>query len=98
MTYRFTASLWLWPGEAAWHFISLPVSIAEEIRFLRPRRGPGWGSVKVTAAIGGTRWRTSIFPDKKSGTYLLPVKAEIRRKERLEAGREVEVGLEFAGG
>lgn len=41
----------------------------------------GWGSVRVRAVLGGSAWDTSIFPDAKSGTYLLPLKASIRAKE-----------------
>ena len=36
--------------------------------------------------IGATRWSTSIFPDKKRGTYVLPVKKSVRVAEQLAAG------------
>ena len=45
----------------------------------------GWGSVRVKVTLGKTKWDTSIFPDKKSGTYLLPIKAEVRIKEHVFA-------------
>ena len=44
----------------------------------------GFGSVRVAATVGTTSWRTSIFPDSKTGTYLLPVKKEVRDAEKLE--------------
>jgi hypothetical protein len=31
--------------------------------------------------VGKTEWDTSIFPDKKSGVYLLPTKASVRKAE-----------------
>ena len=40
-----------------------------------------------------TRWRTSVFPDKRSGTFLLPLKAEVRKKERMLDGDTVRVDL-----
>ncbi len=40
----------------------------------------GWGSLPVIVAMGKTTWKTSIFPDKKAGAYLLPLKAEVRKK------------------
>jgi len=95
-SYEFSAPLWRYPGDVAWHFVSVPVPLSEEIRFFCPRRGSGWGAVRVTVTIGGTRWQTSIFPDKASGSFLLPVKAEVRKKERLEADREVTVRLEVS--
>ncbi len=94
--FAFSAELWLWDGPAAWHFVSLPESVADEIADLadggdRPRRG--FGSVRVEVTVGSSRWRTSVFPDKERGTYVLPVKAAVRRAERLAVGDAVEVSL-----
>jgi hypothetical protein len=92
---HFTAPLWLWAGKGAWHFITLPEDESQVIRMAVPRGGQnrGWGSVRVTATIGATSWNTSIFPDKKSGTYLLPVKAGVRKAEAFAVGDAVEVTL-----
>ena len=91
-----TSLLWIWKGEAAgrWHFITVPDDLSDEIRahaFGSPR---GFGSVRVEARIGGVVWRTSVFP-LNSGGYLLPVKAEVRRKAGLAEGDEVTVELEL---
>lgn len=96
--YSFSAELWRWDGDAAWHFVSVPEPVADAIADLAdggamPRRG--FGSVRVEVTVGGSRWRTSLFPDKGRGTYLLPVKAAVRRAERLDAGDAVEVALEL---
>ncbi|MFM8749671.1 DUF1905 domain-containing protein [Rhabdaerophilum sp.] len=95
MLVRFTAPLWLWQGKGAWHFITLPEDESQVIRMAVPRGGQnrGWGSVRVTATIGESRWQTSIFPDTKRNAYLLPIKAEIRRAESLSVGEAVEVSL-----
>jgi len=47
----------------------------------------------VTATIGETRWKTSIFRDNRSAAYLLPIKASVRLREQLQAGLKVEVFL-----
>lgn len=39
------------------------------------------------------RWSTSIFPDRKRGTYLLPVKKAVRAAENLAAGSIARVDL-----
>lgn len=52
----------------------------------------GFGSVKVEAAIGDVAWRTSVFP-LNAGGYLLPVKADIRKRAQLSAGDAVTVAL-----
>jgi hypothetical protein len=95
VSYRLKGKVWLYEGQAAWHFFTLPKGPAREIRMmLGGGTGRGWGSVPVSATIGGTTWRTSIFPDKKSGSFVLPLKAEVRRAEGIEVGQTVELWLE----
>jgi len=93
--YTFRAKLVPWSTQkATWHFVTLPVKISREIKALAPpssRRG--WRSVKVEAKIGKSKWQTSIFPDSKSGSHVLPVKAEVRRNEKVKAGDMAEVTL-----
>ena len=90
-----TASLWLWSGgQGSWHFVTVPEEQSDEIR-ARAFAGPrGFGSVRVEASIGGVTWRTSVFPQ-KSGGYILPVKADVRRRAGISAGDEVAVTLEL---
>ena len=99
-----TAPLWLWSGAGgSWHFVTVPPELAVEIRMeaaaSTARRG--FGSVRVEARIGPSTgsgqavvWRTSIFPQ-KSGGYILPVKADVRRRAGIAAGDEVFVELEL---
>jgi hypothetical protein len=91
-----TSLLWIWKGEAAgrWYFITVSDERSAEIKahgFGTPR---GFGSVRVAATIGDVTWRTSVFP-LNGGGYLLPVKAEVRKKANLAAGDEVTVSLEL---
>lgn len=71
----------VYPGMAAWRFLVLPVKEGKEIKEKFGKQARGWGSLPVSVTIGTTSWKTSIFPDKKSGTYLLPLKAQIRKAE-----------------
>ena len=93
---RVTAPLWLWSeGQGSWHFLTVPPEQSVEIRahsFGSSRRG--FGSVRVEATINGVSWRTSVFPE-KSGGYILPVKADVRRRAGIYAGDEVTVELEL---
>jgi hypothetical protein len=89
----FEAEIWMWQGPAAWFFLTLPVALADEVRlagFLSPR---GWGSVRVEAESGGVRWETSVFPDRRTGSYILPVKAAVRRRLGVSAGDRMSVTL-----
>ena len=51
----------------------------------------GWGMIPVTARIGRTEWKTSLFP--KDGRYVVPVKAVVREAEGLHEDDVVTVGL-----
>jgi hypothetical protein len=92
LTYHFSAALWLYSGKGAWHFITLPKEAGDEIRFFNGT-AKGFMPIPVVATIGSTQWKTSIFPDSKSGSYLLAVKADVRKRERLVAGNECEVQI-----
>lgn len=94
-TFTISAKVWLYPGMAGWHFITLPKKTAEEINFYFAHVKRGWGSLPVLATIGKTTWKTSIFPDKKIGSYLLPLKAEVRKKESLHDGDTTTLSLEI---
>lgn len=96
-TYTLTADVWLYPSMAGWHFITLPVQTADEIKALFSDVKRGWGSLRVVVTIGKTTWKTSIFPDKKTNSYLLPLKAEVRKRENIQAGDEVKFTLAVGG-
>ena len=86
MHFKFTAALWLYAGKAAWHFVTVPKAISEEIKFFTSTNKTAWGSVRVGVQTGESQWNTSLFPDQKSGCYFLPIKAEIRKKEKISTG------------
>ena len=87
--YRIRAKAWLYPGMAGWHFLTIPKKKSLEITKLFGILKQGWGSLPVVATIGQTSWKTSIFPDKKRGAYLLPIKSEVRKSEKIMAGDPV---------
>jgi hypothetical protein len=93
-SYRFTARLWVHPGEAGWHFLTVPVEISADIAERTTGARPSFGSVRVVAVVGGKNWRTSLFPDAQAGAYLLPVKKSIRAAAQLQADDVVEIELE----
>ncbi|ESQ90338.1 hypothetical protein ABAC460_09290 [Asticcacaulis sp. AC460] len=98
MSYSFTGRLWRWQGEApaSWIFVTLPGDIAFEIKCqVADRRA--WGSVAVEARIGATAWHTSLFPEKAAGSYLLPIKASVRKTENLGDGDEATIELTVKG-
>jgi hypothetical protein len=93
--YEFDSELWLWKGDAAWHFLTVPADVSDEIEERTRGQRRGFGSVKVRVRIGTTTWSTSVFPDTKRGAYVLPVKQEVRHAEGLAAGSTARVLLEL---
>ena len=89
--------MWLYEGRDPWHFVTLPMEMSEAIRDDTAGLPRGFGSVRVVAAIGSTTWSTSVFPDKASGTFQLPIKAAVREAEDLTAGDIVTVHIDVAG-
>ncbi|MFM5918551.1 MAG: DUF1905 domain-containing protein [Novosphingobium sp.] len=52
-----------------------------------------FGSFKVVATIGATRWDSSLYPE-KDGAWFLPVRKPVRLAEGLAEGNEVTVRIE----
>jgi len=89
--YEFSAKPWKYPGSGGWHFISFPEELASEIRGILKPEEEGWGRSGAIVKIGNIEWRTAIWFDTKFGTYLLPPKAEVRKKEDIRIDKEISV-------
>jgi hypothetical protein len=85
--YRFRCRVWVWKGggPGAWHFVTLPAAKSREIGGRHGVASRGWGSIPVTVTLGKSTWKTSIFPYNKIKAFILPLKADIRRKENVLA-------------
>ena len=96
--FEFEATVWQWKGDgpATWRFVTLPFDITDEIDDLTTGRQGGFGSVPVKVTIGATTWTTSIFPSKEHKSFILPVKAAVRKAENLTDGTSCNVTLELA--
>ena len=92
----FTSLLWIWKGEAAgrWYFLTVPAERSTDIKAAALATPRGFRSVRVAACIGETSWTTSVFP-LDSGGYVLPVKADIRKRTGISVGDQVLVELKL---
>ena len=90
----FCGSIRCWTGgkSATWYFLDIDGDAAHQIaghalmRRFELGQGRGFGSVKVLALIGDSRWHTSVFPTKGQENWMLPIKAAIRSAEGLGEG------------
>lgn len=81
--YKLKSEVIVYQGMSAWRFLAVSKKETDEIKKKYGKLAKGWGSLPVSVKIGRTKWETSIFPDKKSGTYLLPLKAKVRKEESI---------------
>ena len=92
--YEFSAKAYQYSSSeemCGWTFVSLPKELSAEIRNNFKWLEEGWGRMKVTAKLGGTEWQTAIWFDTKQETYLLPLKAKIRKQENVVVGENVKI-------
>lgn len=90
-TFTFETNLWLHSG-GRWVLLTVPEDESDEIRDIAPNVG-GFGSVRVGVQIGDSQWKTSVFPNSKSGCFVLPIKKPVRKAEEIDAGDTVTVEL-----
>lgn len=90
--YTVRTRVWRWKG-GPWHFANVPPRASARIRSIFGKTARGWGSIRVRLCSGKTEWETSLFPDRKSGTYLFAIKADVRKAEDIGAGDAVTVKI-----
>jgi hypothetical protein len=86
----FSAELFEWRGPAPFYWFSLPEDVCDHVR-AQARASYGWGVIPVRARIGDTEWETSLLP--RDGGYLLPVRKDVRSRERFGDGATVTVAM-----
>ena len=93
MNIEFNGKIIFWRGPAPWFFVTVPAKQSRDLKAISSLVTYGWGVIPVTVRIGKTVWKTSLFP--KDGRYLVPIKASVRKAEKLDKGDKVTVRLEI---
>lgn len=84
--------VWIYEGPNPWYFITIPKNNSLEINKKFGHLHRGWGSIPVKVTLGKSTWKTSIFWEKK-GTYIMPIKKEIRINENVKSGDQKELAI-----
>jgi hypothetical protein len=92
MNIEFTGTIWFWKGPAPFFFVTVPEEQSGDIKAISAFVTYGWGVIPVHVRIGKTEFQTSLLP--KDGLYLVPIKASVRKAEKLELDDEVTIQLE----
>lgn len=91
MHVEFDGPIWFWKGPAPWYFVTVPEDVAQALKAISGTVTYGWGMIPVTVRIGGSEWTTSLWP--KDGSYIVPLKSNIRKAEGLDDGNIVTIEL-----
>lgn len=94
-TYACKSRVWIYPGPSGWHFVTLPKKEATDIKKFQSPIRRGFGAIKVEVTIGSTSWLTSIFPDKETQSYILPLKRDVHKKEGIRADQLIKYSLKI---
>lgn len=94
-SYNFRGKVWKHKSMGGWHFITLPKTLSKQIRKNHGLDEEGWGRLKASAKIGQANWVTAIWFDSKFNAYLLPLKALVRKSEKIEKDAAIKVVLTF---
>lgn len=91
MNIEFNGEIWFWKGPAPWYFVTVPEQECHELRAISGMVTYGWGMIPVQVRIGNSDWQTSLWP--KDDRYIVPIKASVRRAEKLAEGDDVTIQL-----
>ena len=90
----FQGPCFYWRGPAPFYFVRVPPATVEEIADIAAEVTYGWGMVPVEVTVGGYTWETSLWP--KEEGYLVPIRAQVRSRLKLEIDQLVAVRLTIA--
>jgi hypothetical protein len=89
--FEFETQVIHWRGPSPFFFAPIPPQHLEALRQAARIVSYGWGMVPVDVTLGGAAFKTSLYP--KDGGYLLPLKADVRRRANVTAGDVIAVEL-----
>ena len=70
----------------------MPEEQSRELHVISGSVTNGWGMIPVTVRLGQAEWTTSLWP--KDGGYIVPLKASVRKAEKVAEGDSVTLRLE----
>jgi hypothetical protein len=92
MVIEFDGEIWFWRGPAPFYFVTVPDQHSRDLKAISASVTYGWGVIPVRVEVGSTIWKTSLFP--RDDLYIVPIKADVRKAEKIDEGDHVTVRLE----
>lgn len=88
---EFEGNIFYWRGPAPFLFVAVPEEPSRDLKAISGMVTYGWGVIPVSARIGNTEWKTSLFP--KGTCYLVPIRKSVQKLEDLYVGDKVVIQL-----
>ena len=89
MENTFVAKIERFDMQGGWFYVPVPIELCIPIEHLAIH----FGFIAITAKVGNSSWPTSLLP-KGDGTYFIALPANVRSKEKLLLGAEIEISFE----
>ena len=93
--FEFDSEVIEWRGPAPFYFAKTPPNVTQEIETSAGHLSYGWGCIPADVTIGSTTFYTALIP--REGSYLVPLKAAIRKSEGIEPESKLTVKLSPKG-
>ena len=94
MEKTFSAEIFEWRGPAPFYWVALPPDVSDYVQAEAAMASYGWGAIPVRVRIGRTEWETSLLP--RDGGYALPLRKDVRLKEKVGDVDTVRVAMSVA--
>jgi hypothetical protein len=91
--FHISAALQRFPGRIELYYVDIHPDVSLDISLVAPKRG--WGSVKVSAKVNNTVWKTALFRKKSEVRYIMLVKAAVRNKEKMDEDDKFDFSIEL---
>jgi hypothetical protein len=95
LSHDFTCTVWTYfNGKATYYLASIPAKTGKAIAgMMEGRKRGGWGSIPVYITIGDTRWKSSVFPESGTKSFLFLLNAKVRKAEAITDGKKIKVTI-----
>jgi len=82
-------------GQGMYFVTEIPKDVSLAVRRTYGVSPRGFGAVPVTITVGNTTWTTSIFPDRRSQTYLLLLNKKVRQQEQIIESDIIKIAIKL---
>jgi hypothetical protein len=95
-SFKIEAEVIEWRGPAPFFFARIDQDTSDLIKLQSKDFTYGWGVLHAHGFIGNSQFQTALMP--KDGRYLIPLKDELRKTQKISVGIKIQVMLTLGKG